>query len=141
MGNAKHARNSEDAVAPVHRRRRPLVGTAALTAIAAWAGAVGLISGSLDLTAPIEHRLPFRSPAFGAFALAVVVAVPCSVAAWLAWHRDQRAGIVAEAAGWLLVGWIVIEVCVIRSFSVLQPACAGLGMLLIALGRRARQGP
>ena len=63
------------------RRPRGLVAAALVTAIAAWAGVVGLATGALDLTPPVEHRLPFHSPVLGAVALAVVVAGPCSFAA------------------------------------------------------------
>jgi hypothetical protein len=120
-------------------RPRGLLAAALLTAIAAWAGVVGLATGALDLTRPVEQRLPFHSPVFAAAALAVVVAAPCSIAATSAWRRDARVGVVTECAGWLLVDWIVVEVCVIRSFSALQPLCAGLGVLLIALGRHAKR--
>ena len=123
----------------VGSRQRGLFAAALLTAVAAWAGVVGLATGALDLTRAVEQRLPFGSPVFGAVALAVVVAAPCSIAAVFAWRRDARVAVAAECAGWLLVGWIVVEVYFIRSFSVLQPICAGLGVLLVVLARRARR--
>jgi hypothetical protein len=113
--------------------------TAALTAFAAWAGVLGLVSGALDLTRPIERRLPFHSPVFGAIALAIIVALPCTVTAWLAGRQSLRAGAAGAVSGWLLVGWILVEVAVVRTFSPLQPICAGLGALLVTLGRRLQR--
>jgi Ca2+/Na+ antiporter len=110
--------------------------TAGVTGFAAWAGAVGLIAGALDLTKPIEHRLPLHSPVFGGIALAIVVAVPCTATTWMAWRHEPRAGVVGELSGWLLVGWILVEVAVIRAFSPLQPVCVALGVLLVIFGRR-----
>jgi hypothetical protein len=118
---------------------RPIGVTAGVVAAAAWGGAIGLVTGSLDLTAPIERKLPFRSPVFGGVALAVVVAVPCTVTTWLALRRDRRAARVAEASGWLLVAWIAVQIALIRTFNPLQPICAALGGLLVLLGRRARR--
>jgi len=128
VSNAGHIR--------VVTRFRVLMVTAGLTGFAAWAGALGLVSGALDLTKPIEHRLPLHSPVFGGVALAMVVAVPCTVTASMAWRRESRAGVVGELSGWLLFAWILVEVAFIRKFSPLQPICASLGGLLVILGRR-----
>jgi hypothetical protein len=126
---------------PKHARASGLAVTAAGMAVAAWAGAIGLATGLLDLIAPIEHRLPFSSPVFGGVALALIVAVPCTATAWFAWRGDERAARVGEVAGWLLIAWIAVEVAFIRSFSVLQPICTGVGMLIVALGKRVGRRP
>ena len=77
-------------------------------------------------------RLPFHSPVFGGIALACVVAVPATGAALLAWRRHPRARDAATLAGVLLIGWIVVEVAVVRQFSVLQAVygLAGLGLIV-----------
>ncbi|WAL68947.1 hypothetical protein ORV05_14635 [Amycolatopsis cynarae] len=112
------------------RRRPGLAVVTALIAVLAYGGAVGLISGMLDLGDEIEARLPFRSPVFGGAALAVVVGVPMTVAAWLAARRDTRSSIAAVIAGSLLVGWIAVEIGFVQSYSWIQPvfAFAGLGV-------------
>jgi hypothetical protein len=49
---------------------------------------------------------------------------------------------VAGIAGLALIGWIVVEVAVIRTFSWLQPVCFLYGAGVLALGvllRRTRQ--
>jgi hypothetical protein len=116
---------------------RPGLAVAAFaTAIGAWAGVAGLVSGFLDLGPELDNRLPFGSPVFGAAALTTVVAVPFSLLGSLAWHANRRSGMVAAVDGVLLMGWILIELACIRSLSVLQPTyfVAGLGFLLV--GRR-----
>jgi hypothetical protein len=39
------------------------------------------------------------------------------------------------AAGLLLVGWIAVQLPVIRTFSWLQPICALLGLAVLVLGK------
>jgi hypothetical protein len=117
-------------------RYRLLMVTAGLTALAAWGGAIGLVSGALDLTEPIERRLPFHSPVFGGVALAIVVAAPCTVTAWMAWRRDSRTGFVAVGSGAVLIAWILVQIATIRELTPLQPICAAIGGLLVVLGRR-----
>jgi len=51
------------------RGRPGLAVYAALVAVSAWGGVVGLATGALDMGNDLNHRLPFHSPAFGAFAL------------------------------------------------------------------------
>ena len=49
---------------------------AAPTAVSAYGGAAGLVSGFLATDATLDSRLPFASPVFGGTALAYIVAVP-----------------------------------------------------------------
>jgi hypothetical protein len=91
-------------------RRHPwLAFTAGAVAVSALAGAVALTAG-LNMGATITDRIPFHSTLFGGLALVLVVALPMAVAAYL--------------AGALLIGWIAIQVLIIRPFSWLQPAMA-----------------
>jgi len=114
-----------------------------LCGLSAWFGAIGLVSGTLPLDAAVQARLPGRSPVLGGLALGLVVAGPMSVAAVLALRRHPRREPASVAAGILLVGWIVVELSIIRQFSWLQPTCAGAGLALIGLGIRSgdRRGP
>ncbi|MDV7101301.1 hypothetical protein R4227_14510 [Gordonia amicalis] len=110
-----------------------------LTALFAFAGAVGLIGGGTDFGETINSRLPLDSPVLAGVALAVFVGVPMSVAAWLLYRKsDTRAVWVSVVAGGWLIGWIVIQLLVIRTYSFMQAACVGIGVALIALGGAIR---
>lgn len=107
-------------------------------ALAAAAGAAGLASGSLDLGETVTARLPFASAPAGGVALLVVVGVPMGVAAVDAWTGARRADATALGAGLLLMGWILVELAVIHSFSWLQPVCFAAGAAIAAAGHRGR---
>ncbi|HUP73555.1 MAG TPA: hypothetical protein VM282_11000 [Acidimicrobiales bacterium] len=49
-------------------------------------------------------------------ALAVIVAIPLRVVAWLAWTGDFRAGRVSMLTGLALVGWIALQLAFLREF-------------------------
>ena len=110
-------------------------------ATAAVAGAVGLISGSLDLGATVTARLPADSPELAGVALAVVVALPMTAAAVAGARRLPASDDLAVLAGSALIGWIVVEAAVIRTFSWLQPACLLYGAVVAAIGLLARRLP
>jgi hypothetical protein len=107
-------------------------------ALAAGAGAAGLATGTLDLGETVTARLPFASAPVGGGALLAVVGVPMGVAAVDAWTGARRADATAFGAGLLLMGWILVELPVIRSFSWLQPACFAAGAAIAAAGYRGR---
>jgi hypothetical protein len=111
-------------------------------ALAAAAGVVGLAGGGIDFGPSITARLPWHSPAVAAAALGTVVAVPMAATAVAGWRRSRRTAEVAGIAGLALIGWIVVEVAVIRTFSWLQPVCFLYEAGVLALGvllRRTRQ--
>jgi hypothetical protein len=114
-----------------------LIVLAGFVAISAYGGAAGLITGWLRLSAPMTGRLPFGSPVLAGIALACVVAVPATVVTILAWRRHPRDRDAATLAGVLLVGWIVVEVAVVRQFSALQVVYGLAGLTLIASGSRS----
>lgn len=120
------------------QRDRGAATLAAVMAVGAAAGALGLWGGSIDFGDEITARLPWGSTVLAGTALLVVVAVPMAVAASAAWRGDPRAPRLLLVAGLLLVGWIVVEVAFIRSFSWLQPVCATWGALVAVLGLRDR---
>ncbi len=94
------------------------------------------MSGSIDLGPTINARLPFKSPAFAGAALTGVVALPMAAGMTLSWRAAQRTDSVATAAGLLLMGWIVVELAVIRSFSWLHPTYFIIGGAIAAAGLR-----
>lgn len=115
-----------------------------LMCAAALAGVVGIAGGGIDFGPEVTARIPAASPAVAATALGVVVAVPMGVAAVAGWRRSPWAADLAIVAGAALIGWIVVQVAVIRTFSWLQPACAVYGAVVLLLGlllRRSQRGP
>ncbi len=65
---APNAASGPDARPVGRSRARGATGTAvfaAVVAVSAWAGALGLATGTLDLGAKLEQRLPFHSPGLG----------------------------------------------------------------------------
>jgi hypothetical protein len=107
--------------------------------LAAVGGVVGLAGGSIDLGPEITSRIPAGSPVLAAVALAVAVALPMGAAAVAGWRRSPWTADLAVVAGAALIGWVVVEVAVIRAFSWLQPACAVYGAVVLALGALLRR--
>jgi hypothetical protein len=119
-------------------RRTGLAIYASLVALSAYGGAVGLATGGLDLGSKLDHRLPFHSPAFGALALVMLVAIPATALARQAACGDERMAVTATFAGIVLIGWIAVELLFIRELSWLQPFYVGVGITFVAIGRRVR---
>lgn len=113
-----------------------LTALAGFVAMSAWGGAVALITGWMRPGTSMAQRLPFHSPVFAGLGLACIVAVPTTVVAVLAWRHHPRDRDASALAGVLLVGWIVVEVAVIRQFSALQVVYGLAGTGLIAGGSR-----
>jgi hypothetical protein len=111
---------------------------AAFIAISAFGGAVGLVTGSLDLGPELNERLPFDSPVIAAAALAVVVGIPSTVVMIRSWRGDTGTAAAARVAGWLLIAWIAIEIAFIHEFSILQAVYAVAGVVYVVLGRSPR---
>jgi hypothetical protein len=107
---------------------------AGVVSVSALGGAVALATGSMAMGATVEDRFPFHSTVLAGVALALVVALPMAVAAYLSWTGRAHAAEVAIAAGALLVGWIAVQLVVIRTFSWLQPAMALAGALVFLAG-------
>ncbi len=108
---------------------------ATIVAVSAFGGTWGLASGTLDLGHTVNQRLPFHSPVFGGIALAVVVGGPAVIVAVLALRRDPRIEVACTGAGFLLLGWIAVEVAFIRELSFLQVVYAAAGVAYVVLGR------
>lgn len=109
----------------------------AVVAVGAWAGAAGLIAGLLSL-GDTESRLPFESPVLGGVALALLAALPFTMLAERAWRGRSSTGATALVAGALLMGWIVVQLLVIRDFSPFQPGYFAVGAVFAVAGWRTR---
>jgi hypothetical protein len=123
-----------------HPTRRYLAGAAAVNALAAWGGAVALVSGGTDFGARTNARLPFHSLVLAGVALAVIVALPLTLLAWSAWTGHARTDDLALIAGLLIIGWIVVQVVLLRSFSPFQPAYLCIGACFVGASHRVRLG-
>ncbi|MCB1003663.1 MAG: hypothetical protein KDB35_05700 [Acidimicrobiales bacterium] len=122
-------------VAVVHRHRL-LAAFAAVNALSAWFGVVGLISGALSFGEELNQRLPFDSLVLAGLALAAIVAIPSTVLAVLAWRGDPRTPAATMAVGVLLIGWIVVQLLFLQSFSFFHPLYAAIGLAFLVAGRR-----
>ena len=130
------------ASSPALPTRRPwLAAFAAVNAVAAWGGAVALMSGGIDFGDRLNQRLPFQSLVLAGLALAAVVAIPLTALAWSAWVGSARTGEVALVAGLLLIGWIAVQVVVLRSLSLFHPTYLGVGAAIVAASHRVQLGP
>ncbi len=114
-------------------RRSVLCLIAGLLATWAFAGALGLITGALALSPVAEARLPWQSPILAGVALAVMVGLPMTVVALTA-QDSPRTTQTAMVASCALIGWILLQLLLLRELSWLQPACVILAVVVAALG-------
>ncbi|MFN0092138.1 MAG: alpha/beta fold hydrolase [Acidimicrobiales bacterium] len=122
--------------------RRPwLAGFAAFNAFGAWAGAIGLVTGGMDFGASINDRLPFDSLVLAGLALGIIVGIPLTVLAWSAGTGGPRTDDLALTVGLTLIVWIVVQVAVIRAFSLFQPAYLAVGAYFVAASHRVTLSP
>jgi hypothetical protein len=116
---------------------------AGLNAVASIAGALGLVSGVLDLGETVESRLPLGSPVLAGVALALLVGLPNSILFVAALRRRPGVFEGAILVGWAMIGWIVVELLVIRELSFFHPVYIAVGLVMIAAGdyglRRAQE--
>jgi hypothetical protein len=123
-------------VGTTHRQHRGGIAVfAAIIALSAYGGAIGLVSGGLSIGDLLTARLPFGSPVLGGIALALIVGVPSTWLAWLAWRADPRTDAAALIVGILIIGWIVVELAFIRDFSYFHPVYLVVGGVLVWIGR------
>lgn len=115
---------------------RTMAACAALVAFSAFAGSIGLATGTLEMGSPVNERLPFASPVVGGAALALLVAGPFALLAVAALRGLEQTDLVAFVAGSVLIGWIAVEVAFIREFSPLQPLLAAVGLAFAVVGYR-----
>lgn len=113
--------------------RRAVGVVAALNAVGAFGGSLGLMTGRLTL-GDFTDKLPFGSLFLAGSALAVLVFVPQTALTLLAWRRSSTAAAASVVVGSILVGWILLEVVVLRVFAGLQVVYLVIGLVQIGLG-------
>lgn len=112
---------------------------AALTGLVAtfgYAGALGLITGAVDLGNAVNARLPLHSPMLAGVAAALIVAVPMTVVTRLAVKQDVRTAGAALVSGVLLIGWVVLVVGVVGEFRWLEAVLVVAGLVVALVGLR-----
>lgn len=120
--------------ARLDRRYGALTLLSGFVAVWALAGAFGLLTGGIDLGTTIVERLPFDSTVFAGLALLFVVGVPMTATTVMAYRADPRATALAIVSGGLLVGWIVVQLSIIRTFSWMQPVSVAFGLTVLVVG-------
>ncbi|WP_054812665.1 hypothetical protein [Nocardia arizonensis] len=115
------------------RLRTALAGIAAFVAFWAYAGAIGLACGAIDLGADATARLPFGSPVFAATMLTLVVAIPMTATVPAAARPGPGVIAIGAGSGLLLVGWIAIQPFVVDRVIWLQPVFGVLGSVMCVL--------
>jgi hypothetical protein len=110
-----------------------LVGLEVLIAVNAIYGGIGLMVNGMGMPGDWLDATPFDSWTVPGVFLLVAVAVPMSVAAIgeLTWWR--LAYLASVLAGLVLIGWIVVQVLVLRRYFFLQPVLGVAGVLVIGL--------
>jgi pimeloyl-ACP methyl ester carboxylesterase len=116
------------------QRRTGLAAFAGVNAAAAWGGAIGLVVGALSFGDDLDARLPFDSLVLAGIALGLVVALPLSALAVMAWIDDPRTDVLATIVGAVLVAWIALQVVVLHAFSWFHPLYLTIGATFVALG-------
>ena len=111
---------------------------AAINASAAWAGAIGLVTGDIDFGDTLDDRLPFDSLLLAGFALAAIVAIPLTVLAWCAWTGHRRTDELSLVVGVALIGWIIVQLIFLQAFSLFQAAYLAVGAGFVAASHRVR---
>ncbi len=125
-----------DGTSPHERRRTALAVFAGANAVAAWGGALGLISGALSFGDDLDARLPFDSLVLAGIALGLLVAVPLTTLTVAAWVGDPRTDTLSTAVGAMLIGWIGIQVVVLHAFSWFHPIYLVVGVAFVFIGGR-----
>ena len=125
-----------DDTSPHARRRTALALFAGVNAVAAWGGALGLISGALSFGDDLDARLPFDSLVLAGMALGLLVAVPLTTLTVAAWVGDPRTDTLSTMVGVVLIGWIGIQVVVLHAFSWFHPIYLVVGATFVFLGGR-----
>ena len=115
------------------RLRVTLIVLEVLLAVGALGGAIGLMSGGIDL-GDSTSKLPFASPVLGGLALLAINGVLPATVAFGAWRRTAWSDVGHLAVGAGLIAWIVVQVAFIGFGSWLQATYLLYGVVVLALG-------
>lgn len=110
-----------------------LVGLEVIIAVNAIYGGIGLMVNGMGMPDDWLEATPFRSWTLPGVALLASVAVPMSIAGVGELTRWRLAYLASVTAGLVLVGWIVVQVLVLRRYFFLQPALGVAGAFVVGL--------
>jgi hypothetical protein len=116
-----------------------LVALEVIIAVNAVYGGIGLMVNGLGMPGDWLDATPFDSWRLPGVFLLAAVAVPMSVAAILELTRWRRAYLASVLAGLVLIGWIVVQVVVLRRYFFLQPVLGAAGVLVVGLAWSAHR--
>ena len=142
-GASTAAGGTERPALPPRRRagERVLLGLEALLALAAYAGAIALLSGAMDF-AEATDRLPFASTTLAGIALAIVNGVLPTAVLIGALRRAAWAGLGHRLVGAALMLWVVVQIAFLGwPPNTLQIIYFGYGVAILLLARRADRRP
>ena len=120
--------------------RRTLVVLEGAVGLSAVYGGVGLIANGLGMPADWLVGSPFGSWVLPGVFLLLVVAGPMLAAAVGDIVRAPWSYRASTLAAALLVGWIVVQLVVLRRYFFLQPVLLGVGLVGAGLARRTHPG-
>jgi hypothetical protein len=103
-------------------------------------GGVGLVRDGMGLPVEWLAPTPFDTWLWPGLFLMVVIAVPMTVAAGLEIIRSQWAFAASMVAAAAQVGWIVVQLALLRRYFFLQPVLFGAGLLVAALALWSHRG-
>jgi len=134
--------------------RRPHVAAAVRTtlgallafgALNAFGGAYYGLAGAKGVPKEWLEGSPFSDYFVPSLILGVVVGGSFLLAAVAVFWRWQRARLLAFGTGFIVLGWLAVQVAIIGYVSWMQPATALMGVLILALASRlpdtGRPGP
>jgi len=122
----------------VASRTRPvgrwlLVGLEVIIAVNAIYGGIGLMVNGMGMPGDWLNATPFRTWTLPGIALLAAVAVPMSIAAVGELTRWRLAYLASVTAGLVLIGWIVVQVLMLRRYFFLQPVLGIAGVLVVGV--------
>ena len=122
------------------RVRAWLLVVLAFNSISAVGGGVAVMTGALPFPLSWLRQTPFSSYFIPGLVLLLVVGGSAAIAALAVGLRRWCPIALAALSGVIMVGWIVSEVLLIRTFSPLQVLYLATGILVLVLAPRALRG-
>lgn len=117
-----------------------LIGLELVIAANAVYGGIGLARDGMGMPVEWLERTPFDSWRWPGVFLLVVIAVPMTIAAVLEIVRSRRAFAASMFAAIAQMGWIVVQLAMLRQYFFLQPVLFGAGVLVAALALWSHRG-
>ena len=114
-----------------------LVSILGFNALSAIVGSIGLVTGALVLPAFLLRHTPFTSFIIPGLILGIVVGGSSLFAIFAVLVRTKLSLQISAGAGFIMIGWIVVETILIQGFSWLQGLylLTGLAVSLLAILR------